>query len=141
MIKAVLDTNVVVSGQLNEEGPPGLILRLALSQFFRLFVSEPLLEEYSAVLARPEFGFDPKDVAKSMKAMRQVATLVNPRRTVSVTTDPDDNKTVECALEGKVDFIVTGNVRHFPTKFQGIRVIRPRPFLTILASEPRQAYH
>ena len=136
MIKAVLDTNVVVSAYINGEGPAGLIFDLALARFFRLFVSEPLVEEYSAVLARPQFGFGPQDLAKSMKAIRQVATLVHPRRTVAVTTDPEDNKIVECASAGKVDFIVTGNLRHFPSRFQDIRIISPRQFLTILASEP-----
>ena len=45
MLSAVLGTNVVVSAQLNEQGAPGLLLELGLSRAFRLFVSEPLLEE------------------------------------------------------------------------------------------------
>jgi uncharacterized protein len=138
MIKAVLDTNVVVSAQLNEEGPPGLILKLALSRFFRLFVSEPLLLEYMEVLAQPPLGFGPQHLTKWVRNIRRIATLVHPRRTLSVARDPGDDKILECALEVKADFIVTGNIRHFPNKFQGIRVVAPRLFLTILASEPRQ---
>jgi len=137
MIKAVLDTNVVVSGQLNELGPPGLILKLAFSNFFRVYASEPLLEEYAAVLAQPPLRFDSHDVAQWMREIRRVATIVQPRQNLSVTTDPDDNRFVECALEARAEFIVTGNTRHFPARFQDIRVIKPRPFLIILASEPR----
>ena len=136
MISAVLDTNVVVSAHLNSEGPAALILDLALARHFRLFLSEVLLEEYTGVLARARFGLDPHDLRKSIRAIRRAATFVHPRRTLCVTRDIDDNRVVECALKGRADFIVTGNLRHFPARFQDIRVIPPRQFLTILASEP-----
>jgi uncharacterized protein len=135
MLSAVLDTNVVVSAQLNEQGAPGLILELALSRAFRLFVSEPLLEEYFAVLCRPRFGFHTRDVLKLMKDIRRASTLVRPRRALSVTPDPDDNQVLECALQAGSDFIVTGNLRHFPPRFRGIRAIAPASFLIVLISE------
>jgi predicted nucleic acid-binding protein len=69
-----------------------LILELALSRAFRLFVSEALLEEYFAVLCRPRFGFHTRDVLKLMKDIRRASTLVRPRRALSVASDPDDNK-------------------------------------------------
>jgi uncharacterized protein len=137
MLSAVLDTNVVVSAQLNEQGAPGLTLELALSRAFRLFVSEPQLEEYFAVLCRPRFGFHTRDALKLMKDIRRASTLVRPRRALSVTSDPDDNKVLECALEAGSDFVVTGNLRHFPPRLRGIRVIAPSSFLILLASEPR----
>jgi uncharacterized protein len=137
MLKAVLDTNIVVSAQLQEEGPSGQILALGLSGLFGIFVSQPLLEEYAEVLSRPKFGFATRETRKWMKAVRGAATVVHPRKTLSVTADPDDNKILECALEGRVDFIVTGKVRHFPKKFQDVRIIKPLAFLTILCSEPR----
>lgn len=137
MIKAVLDTNVLVSAHLDPQGPPGLVLDLAFAGFFRLFVSESLLQEYSSLLMRPYFGIAPKALAKSIRTIKRFATLVYPRRTLLVTSDPDDNKVVACALEARADFIVTGNVRHFPPKFQDIRVVAPKTFLTILSSEPR----
>ncbi len=63
--------------------------------------------------------------------------LVEPRRQVRISTDAKDNKFLECALEARADYVVTGNVRHFPVRFQDIRIIRPRQFLTALAAEPR----
>jgi uncharacterized protein len=89
-----------------------LILELGLSRAFRLFVSEPLLEEYFAVLCRPRFGFHTRDVLKLTKDIRRASTLVRPRRALSITPDPDDNKVLECALEAGTDFVVTGNLRH-----------------------------
>jgi predicted nucleic acid-binding protein len=65
--------------------------------------------------------------------------LVTPRKRVQIATDPDDDKVIECALAGRADFIVTGNIRHFPTQFQDILVVSPRKFIEILASVPDAA--
>jgi uncharacterized protein len=136
MLKAVLDTNVVLSGHLNVEGPSKIILDLLFARRFRCFVSNPLLEEYEEVMKRPQFGHDPREIARSMRLIRGVAILVNPRKTIKIAGDPDDDKILECALEGRADYVVTGNIRHFPDRFQDIRVIPPRRFLTLLVSTP-----
>jgi putative PIN family toxin of toxin-antitoxin system len=136
MLKAVLDTNVVLSAHLNTGGPPAVIFDLIFARFFRCFVSNPLLEEYEEVLKRPRFGLDAREIATSLRLMRNVAVLVAPRKRLQITTDPDDNKVLECALEARADYVVTGNIRHYPQQFQDIRVILPRRFMTLLASGP-----
>ena len=72
----------------------------------------------------------------SLRLMRRAAILVVPRKRLEVTRDPDDNKVLECALEARADYVVTGNTRDFPSRFQDIRIIPPRAFLTFLASAP-----
>jgi putative PIN family toxin of toxin-antitoxin system len=136
MLKAVLDTNVVLSAHLTAEGPSAVILDLVFSKFFRCFVSSPLLEEYEEVLKRPRFGLDVREIARSLRLIRNSTIRVNPRKPLMVTRDPDDNKVLECALEARADYVVTGNTRDFPSRFQDIRIISPRSFLTILASAP-----
>lgn len=137
MIRAVLDTNVVVSALLKPEGPMASILDLAALQRFRCYVSEPILEEYGEVLGRAYLGLNERATFGSMKRLKESAVLVEPRRQVRICTDAEDNKFLECALEARADYVVTGNVHHFPVRFQDIRVIRPRQFLTVLAAEPR----
>jgi putative PIN family toxin of toxin-antitoxin system len=136
MLRAVLDTNVVLSAHLNTEGPSGVILDLVFSRFFRCFVSNPLLEEYEEVLKRPRFGRSAREIARSLRLLREAAILVVPRKRLEVTRDPDDNKVLECALEARADYVVIGNTRDFPARFQDIRIIPPRAFLTFLASAP-----
>jgi hypothetical protein len=42
--------------------------------------------------------------------------------------------TPECACAAEADFLVTGNLRHFPlTEFQGIRILEPSGFAQVLA--------
>jgi predicted nucleic acid-binding protein len=48
--------------------------------------------------------------------------------------DPDDDKILECAIEAKADYIVTGNIRDFPKQLRGVSVLLPRGFLNVLAS-------
>ena len=55
MIRVVLDTNVVVSACLNEDGLPFYILKLALAGAVRMYVSDPILEEYEELLKRKRF--------------------------------------------------------------------------------------
>lgn len=136
MLRAVLDTNVVISAHLSPEGQQALILGLALAGHFRCFVSDALLEEYEGVLRRERFGLNPRRVVQSMQIIRRIATLVIPKKRLDVTLDPDDNEVVECALEARADYIVTGNIRHFPSPFQDIRIVLPRQFLTLVAAQP-----
>jgi len=136
MIRAVLDTNVVVSAHLEAEGREALILGLAIAGWFRSFASEALFAEYEGVLRRAKFKFDEKRVAHWLKEMRASMRLVKLKRKLQVTADPDDNLVLECALEARADYVVTGNLRHFPKQFQDIRVISPKQFLTVLAAEP-----
>jgi len=135
MIRAVLDTNVVVSAHLVAQGRQALIVELGLGRAFEWIVSEPLLAEYEEVLRRPRFGLRPESVARSMGAIREVVRLVSPHRKLTVTTDPDDNLVLECALEGGANYVVTGNLRHFPAKYRNIRIVSPRAFQLILAAD------
>jgi len=136
MLRAVLDTNVVISAHLSPEGQQALILGLAIAGHFRCFVSEALLEEYEGVLRRERFGLSPRNVTQSIRIIRKTTTLVIPKRKLDVSRDSDDNKVVECALEARADYIVTGNTRHFPSRFQDIRIVLPRQFLTVVAAQP-----
>ena len=132
-VKAVLDTNVVVSALLKPYGRQALLLDLALSGTFTTIASRDLLQEYEEVLRRPRFALDPRRIAGSLRAIRKVAALIQPREHLHVTGDPDDNMLLESALEGGAEYVVTGNTRDFPREFQGIQIVPPREFMTVLA--------
>ena len=137
MLRAVIDTKVVVSALLRHKGAPAAILDSAISKRFRLFVSEALLKEYTEVLAREYLHLDQLRTARFIKALRDAATLVVPRKKVVAARDPDDNRIIECAIEARADFIVTGNSRDFPLQFHGVRIVAPRDFLFILGASPK----
>jgi predicted nucleic acid-binding protein len=42
---------------------------------------------------------------------------------------------LECANAASADFLVTGNVKHFPPDWANVRVVTPRQFLDVLAMD------
>ena len=132
-IKAVLDTNVVVSANLVDEGPSAAILDLAINRNIRMVVSPAVLEEYKEVLLRPRLKLNPARVAAVMALIREHALMVRP--TVAATAakgDESDNRILECAAAGQADYIVTGNTKHFPGTFGQARVVTPRQFIDLI---------
>jgi uncharacterized protein len=91
MIRVVLDTNIIVSAYLNEDGQPFRILKLALAGAIDLYASELILEEYKELLQRKSYPMDSRRAALLLKKLRNASTLVKPAIKLSVTTDPDDN--------------------------------------------------
>ena len=129
----VVDTNVLVSGLLNPRGAPGRIVDLIVAGDAGLVVDDRILDEYSEVLGRPEFGFDGKDVDTLLAAVEATAVHVQCVPLAARLPDPDDEPFLEAALAAKAEALVTGNLRHFPTALRaGIAVFSPSVFLARL---------
>ncbi len=93
MIRVVIDTNVVVSANLVDEGPSAAILSLAIDNKIRMFVSAAVLAEYEEVLHRPRLKFDPKHIEASLADIRDTAELVQPTRNIEeIKKDEPDNR-------------------------------------------------
>ena len=132
MIKAVYDTNVIVAALLNPDGLPAFLLDLATQDRIQLFLSRFLLGEYETVVRRRKFGFSPAKIRNVIRAISSHSTLVNPREILQVLTDPSDNRVLACALEARVDYLVTGNKRHFRfSAFRGVGIVSPHGFWEI----------
>src|SRR5260221_1257136 len=114
MIRVVVDTNVVVSGNLVDEGLPASILDLAAHRKILMIVSPAILAEYETVLRRPQFKLSAARIAGSLAIIRKTSKLIKPRQTLTISRDEADNRFYECAEVGKADFLITGNTRHFP---------------------------
>ena len=71
MLKVVLDTNIIVSALLTDQGLPALIFDLALSQQIQLFYSPALMDEYGRVLHRSRFGFPKEKIQGSLLRLSQ----------------------------------------------------------------------
>lgn len=121
MVRVVIDTNVLVSALLKPESVPELILSFVLSGEIVLCLSDPVASEYEEVLKREKFSkLDERKVKELLSRLRSEAHWVYPKIRLQVTrADPEDNKFLECAVEAKADFLITGNVKHFSSgKFQ-----------------------
>ncbi|HEX7287679.1 MAG TPA: putative toxin-antitoxin system toxin component, PIN family [Candidatus Angelobacter sp.] len=127
--RVVLDTNVIVSAHLKDEGLERFVLDLALAHKLHLYLSAEILEEYKGVLARPAFKLDSVKVAASLRLMEKAAIMVRPAKKVNAAKDLDDNKFLECAEEAQADYLVTGNKKHFPQQGRQTRIVNARELL------------
>jgi putative PIN family toxin of toxin-antitoxin system len=132
-LRLVLDTNVVVSAALKPEGLQRTVLLLAITKPARWYVSEEIVAEYAAVLARPEFKIRRGLRQQFLELIRKRSRIVVPSRLSQVTTDPADNIFVECADAARADYLVTGNQRHFPKFWKSTKIISSREFLNLIS--------
>lgn len=132
-LRLVLDTNIVVSAALKPDGLQRTVLLLAITKPARLFVSSPILSEYRAVLSRPELHIRKGLRLQLLQLIRNRAHLISPSRSLQITPDPDDNFFLECADAARADYLVTGNLRHFPKFWKKTKIISSRELITIVA--------
>lgn len=129
-VRVVLDTNVVISALISS-GPPRVVVGLCRTGDILPVTSDALLTELSEVMRR-KFGWEANRVAPLLDEVRSFALVVLPGVTVQrIPEDPADNRVLECALEGDVDFIVSGDSRHLQplVRFEGIPIMSPAQFM------------
>lgn len=131
-MRIVLDTNVLVSGLLSPFGPPAEIVRLASAGSVTLCLDARILTEYSDVLARPRFSFDPDAVSALLDYIDDRGHTVAAAPLDTRLPDPDDEPFLEVALACDADCLVTGNRVHFPKdSCAGMRVVSPAEFVEL----------
>lgn len=130
--RIVLDTNVLISAILFN-GSPRSILEQVISGSVYCSLSHSILDELRDVLQRPKFGFSPAQAVHVLEELHSVCDVVNPVIRVDVVmADPADNIVLECALEAKANFIVSGDQHLLAiVEFRGVQILSPSDYLKI----------
>ncbi len=138
-MRAVLDANVVISGLIRSEGPPGrLLVRLLRDSAFELVASPDILDEVRHSLRYPRvrkyLRLPEEELDLWVDALGVIAVVVEGKvsRRI-VTADPADDIYIAAATDGLADYIVSGD-RHLLdlVEHAGIRIVTPRTFLSLL---------
>ncbi|MFH1849348.1 MAG: putative toxin-antitoxin system toxin component, PIN family, partial [archaeon] len=90
-------------------GKPRELLRQIICGKLRLILSSDQLEEIIRVLNYPRFSFTNYQKNNVISLIITIAELVEINNNLKMTRDRTDNKIIESALEGKADFIITGD--------------------------------
>lgn len=80
-------------------------------------------------------NFSKREANSRVKAIRNIASLVQPKEQITViTAKDDDNRILECAIEAQAEFLVTGDKEHLlPIRsYRGIKIVSPAQFLGLL---------
>ena len=134
MKRVVLDTNIVISSALG--GALVLILEKWNDGKYTVIVTSDILGEYFEVLNRPKFRLKQETIDKIARYLYQFSEFVVPEERIQVVeADPKDDKFLEAAIAGKVDFIVSGDSHLLDLKeFRSIPIISGREFINWLES-------
>jgi uncharacterized protein len=138
-VRAVLDANVVISGLIRPEGPPGRILvRLLRDSAFELVASPATLNEVRRSLRYPrvqKYLRLPHDELDLWVAGLSVLAVVVEGKVTrrAVIADPADDIYIAAARDGLADHIVSGD-RHLLDLVEhgGTRIVTPRTFLSLV---------
>lgn len=139
MIRAVVDTNVVIAARRSRTGASNALLRAAERRVISMLASVPLFLEYEAVLSRPEHlaasGLSVREVAGFLDYL---AGMVEPVKLHYLWRpqlgDVADEMVLETAINGRAHCIVTFNLSHFaPASRFGIEFITPADMMRKLS--------
>jgi uncharacterized protein len=127
---AVIDTNVLISGLLFAESPPGEILDLVFRNDLEPVFDDRILYEYREVLRRPKFSFPESVIEDLLLSLIRVGRAVIPVHSRLKLPDEKDRCFYECATATLSKLLITGNKKHFPTqRCPGIIIFTPKEFL------------
>jgi len=134
-MKITVDTNVLISSTF-WNGNSDKIINLVENNKIELILSEEIIEEFIKVLNYKEIQEKIKDknleMKRSVEKIVSISKIVIPKLKINISEDSDDNKILECAVEGKADYIISQDNHLLKLKeYNKIKILTPKEFLEI----------
>ena len=129
--RIVADSNTLISRLLLPQSTPGRAVRRAIDTS-QLLISEATLGELADVLSRPKFDryISIQDRQDFIRLVGRVAEFVPIMYTIRACRDPQDDKILELAVNGRTEIIITGDRDLLALHpFQRIQILSPAVFL------------
>ena len=145
MIRAVLDTNTLVSAVINiTSSVASEVYQNARKKSFLLITSPLILAEIDEVLHRPKVikahQRSLKELQEIISQLAGVSYLVPDKTGIEVVRDPDDNKIIAAAAYGRADYIITRDKDLLDLKgYEKIEIITPEKFMEILRAKHQRS--
>lgn len=132
MHRLILDTNVFISSVLGRSYPYFVVHHLVLHAKVKPYVSPEIIEEYEKVIAYDKFKSVRNFLPYANLILRGIikqAVIAEPLIKVDLLKDKSDNKFLDLAITTSVDFLITGNHRHFPfERIENTEIISPEKY-------------
>jgi putative PIN family toxin of toxin-antitoxin system len=95
------------------------------------YISDEILKEISAVMSSKKFNTNKREIEEYIEIIESYSVKVIPKNGIEeVSRDKDDDKILQCGLEGNVDFIITGDKDLLVLKeYKNIKIITPKDYL------------
>ncbi len=130
--RAVLDTNVLISGALRPAGQPRRVIDALRRENGELLFSDATFDELQMRIWRPKFDryLSRESRAIYLAQLKTVSAWVSISGAKMGCRDPDDDKLLETALIGDAECLVTGDADLLDmTAIHGTPILSPTSFL------------
>jgi uncharacterized protein len=125
-MKIVLDTNVIVSALLTPSGLSAKILNLVLSKTITIAYDNSIMAEYIDVLYRKELKINKEAIKLIIDFITKDGEFINAEHLNRKFIDETDKKFYEVYKSAKAQYLITGNLKHYPNEKD---IVTPRRFL------------
>lgn len=136
MLKIVLDTNVLASGAVANQGTMKRLMDAWQAEVFQLYISRPILQELQRTLQKPYFAqrIPSSLVVRYLTVLVETSTLVSVASPVPrVATHPEDDFILATAAACEADYLVTGDEQLLKLRsYRGVTIISPYGFCSVL---------
>ena len=143
MLKIVIDTNVFVSATVTEKGKPAQIVKAWREKKLEVIISPEILKEIGQVVFRHKIKkisfWTEKERYQFIEDLARICILTSGSLQLKqAVKHTQDHKFLIAAIEGKADYVVTGD-RHLRDlgAYKGIKIVSANEFLQILENKRR----
>lgn len=126
-MRILIDTNILISGLFFGGIPKALLAEL--DEQFNICVNEKILSEYNEQIdkkiSNPKYKLN-EEIHEKFFASLQSFEI---KSDLKICRDPDDDKFINCAIDAKAIYIVSGDNDLLTIKnFAGIEIVTAREF-------------
>lgn len=128
-MRIVIDTNVIASAVFYG-GKPYLLLRYVMEDCVEVVASKEIVDEYEEIILRLQQKYPAITTKIPLHDILAKLEIIRVSSDIHVSRDPDDDKFISCAMDGKCLYIVSGDSDLLSIgKYEGIEILTVADFL------------
>jgi len=128
-MRVVIDTNVIISA-LFYGGLPNAVLELVANDKIQHIASEEIIAEYKEMVEKIACKTSVSNKTTALNILLSKMELIYTTSDIKICRDPDDDKFINCAIDGKCKYIVSGDKDLLVLKnFEDIEIMTVREFM------------
>ena len=129
-MKIVIDSNIFISSFF-WGGNPRDIFERVINGLDELFITEEILKEIKSVMNNSKFNVNTDEIEDYVKIIERYSKKIESKNVPKdISRDKDDDKILQCGVDGDVDFIITGdNDLLILKEYEKIKIMKPKKYL------------